>query len=399
MGQHQSRAAFDSLLVKTHVQHALLQPDGRHNDTPTALATLFYLGATPDQLQDAYDSETAGLRPWNPAPGSITDEESKTRFLGDVRFQRSYMTFFSMENGRFGGNVKTLTLTHMFSGSRPLIYGLFSGLGQPLVFLSDGIELRSALLVVQSLVLSAVDWTEPIYELLTHPLLTTPTDELLSPEDILGRVAYDGRFSGVMRSGPGFHGVGQIFSSQNVKHAILEYVHRLDCRNEKLLVEQLSALSALLLCATHKPGVPAFDFYLAHLPTWVNSIRVILQAPNCDNESDRLTLIRGVWLLILLTYITQLRPVINSGLLLSVEMPQEDGDWESMFADFRRQCFSQEARTNRHLLRALRSLWELGKASGIGGKLHIQAAWKLVSEWERWIGMGDDREVTLNIRL
>jgi len=35
MGQYISRTGFDSLLAKTHVQHALIQPDGRHNDVPT----------------------------------------------------------------------------------------------------------------------------------------------------------------------------------------------------------------------------------------------------------------------------------------------------------------------------------------------------------------------------
>jgi hypothetical protein len=35
MGQQVSRLAFDSFLTKTHVQHALIQPDGRHNDIPT----------------------------------------------------------------------------------------------------------------------------------------------------------------------------------------------------------------------------------------------------------------------------------------------------------------------------------------------------------------------------
>jgi hypothetical protein len=35
MGQQISRTVFDGLLAKTHVQHALIQPDGRHNDVPT----------------------------------------------------------------------------------------------------------------------------------------------------------------------------------------------------------------------------------------------------------------------------------------------------------------------------------------------------------------------------
>jgi hypothetical protein len=35
MAQPSSQATFNSLLTKTHVQHALIQPGGRHNDLPT----------------------------------------------------------------------------------------------------------------------------------------------------------------------------------------------------------------------------------------------------------------------------------------------------------------------------------------------------------------------------
>lgn len=35
MGQQNSRPVFDSKLTKSHVEHALIQQDGRHNDIPT----------------------------------------------------------------------------------------------------------------------------------------------------------------------------------------------------------------------------------------------------------------------------------------------------------------------------------------------------------------------------
>lgn len=35
MHQERLRAVFDSLVSKTHVTHALIQPDDYHNDIPT----------------------------------------------------------------------------------------------------------------------------------------------------------------------------------------------------------------------------------------------------------------------------------------------------------------------------------------------------------------------------
>jgi hypothetical protein len=97
-----SRVVFDNLLAKTHVQHALVQLDGRYNELPAVspprarilppkltiqdLATLLFLDETPDRLQATYSSVKRDLAPWKPSPRNIADEESKARFLGDVRY-------------------------------------------------------------------------------------------------------------------------------------------------------------------------------------------------------------------------------------------------------------------------------------------------------------------------
>ncbi|KAK4131459.1 hypothetical protein BT67DRAFT_444700 [Trichocladium antarcticum] len=316
-----------------------------------------------------------------------------------VRFQRAFMTYFSMENGRFAGNSKALAISHLFTGDKPLIYGLFSGVGQPLAALSDGIELRTAILVVESLTLSAVDWMEPMYELMTHPELARPSRGFLSPGDIIGRVAHDGRFSGVMKGGPGFQGVPNVFASPNAKAALVEYVGLLDCRNLTVLLQQLSALSVVMSCATHKPGQPAFDYYLGHLPTCINSTRIILD--NLVEDGDhRILVVRGVWLLMLLTYITQLRPVMDEKLLVAKDLADEENGWETMYEVFRGEVVVEGKLRDLEFLRALRSLWELSRVCrGVHGNLYFHAAWKLVSEWTAWAGRGVGREAMLNIRL
>ncbi|AEO68068.1 uncharacterized protein THITE_2145306 [Thermothielavioides terrestris NRRL 8126] len=357
MAHQGSRAAFDSLLAKAHVQHALLQPDGSHNDIPGV-----------------------GL------------EEADM-------FQRAFMTYFSMENGRFAGNSKALAISHLFTQDPPLIYGLFSGIGRPLTLLSDGIELRAAILVMQSLTLSAVDWMEPMCELLTRPVLAAAPPQHLAPEDILNRVAYDGRLSGVMKAGPGFHGVSHVFASATAKAAVVEYVRCLDTRDLPLVLQQLAALSVLLLCATHKPGRPAFDLYLGRLPTCVNSTRVVLESW-VEDHSHGVLLVRGLWLLVLLVYVTQLRPAVDGKLLVSPELAQESRGWEAIFDEFRGQAVPEGKYADVDFLRALRSLRELSAVYGaVHGRLYLHAAWKLVSQWRSWTGLGINREVMLNIRL
>ncbi|EAQ83315.1 hypothetical protein CHGG_09719 [Chaetomium globosum CBS 148.51] len=366
MVNQESRAVLDSLLTKTHVQHALVQSDGRHNELPS--------------VREPYNINEASV-------------------LKVRRFQRAFMTYFSMENGRFAGNTKSLAISHFFTGTSPLIYGLFSGIGRPLTLLADGIELRAAILVMQSLTLSAVDWMEPLGELLTHPQLAAPSGEYLSPEDIIGRVAYDGRFSGVMKAGSGFHGVSHVFSSPTARTGIVEYLRYLDTRDLSSLLQQISALSVLLLTATHKANQPAFDLYLGRLPTCVNSVRVIVENW-VEDEGHKLLLVRGLWLLVILTYVTQLRPVIDGKLLVSRELAEETRGWEAIMDRIHSQCIMEGRDGGHDLLRAVRSLRELsGEYGAAHGRLYIHAAWKLLRNWQGWAGLGNDREATLNIRL
>lgn len=314
------------------------------------------------------------------------------------------MSYFSMENGKYGGYTRSLAIYHIFSGldsgSEPLLYGFFSGVGRPLSLLADGIELQATILVMESLTLSAVNWMERFGDLLTAPETPEASTNYLSPEDILGRAGHDGRFSGVMKTGPGFHGLSHVFLHPGAKTAIMEYMQCLDTRDLWLLVQQISAVSVLLLSATHKPKQPAFDMYLARLPTCVYSTRVILQNWVADKE-QQLLLVRGLWLLVVLTYVTQLRPIIDGKLMVSEELGCEDASWEVVFGELESGAGGvKDEIEDVDLLRALRSLRELSKVyEGVHGKLYLHAAWKLMKQWAGWTGRGVDREAVLNIRL
>ena len=114
MAKNDPRTVFDRLLAKTHVQHALIQPDGRHNEFPSvsqdatlaavprltsqALATLFLLDGMPDRLQATYDGMKGDLSPWEPSPRSIPDEDTRSRFLGDARHERPLIPPLPLSN-------------------------------------------------------------------------------------------------------------------------------------------------------------------------------------------------------------------------------------------------------------------------------------------------------------
>lgn len=312
---------------------------------------------------------------------------------GKYRFQRAFMDYFSTRHAQFKGNYKALVDSQLASDARPLMHGLFGGSGEALVALGDALEVRNSILVVQALVLSSMHFSPVICEILADPQLEQPSAATVSrPDILLDRVAHDGRFS-ISLSGPGWHNVPAILSNTPAKAAIFEYLHQLDTRDSELLLT-LSRISVLMLCAAHKRGQPAFDLHLSRPLSWVHSLHTLLQ--HCHiQQTDWLT--RGVWLLIILVYITQMRPHLDESLLSNA---QGEESWEHILASFRGDAeLEQERYRDPDYLRALRSLHSLSSAAGADDSFHLKAAWKLENEWRGWTGLGVPREVSLNIRL
>ncbi len=331
------------------------------------------------------------------------------------------MDYFSIQLGQLKGNSQELAISQLLApGPEPLLHGLFSMLGRPLVLLADAVELRSPLLLVESLVLAAAGWGGGLSAVLAHPQLASPPAEALAPDIIMARMAYDGRLSGLMRSGPGYQHAPSVLVNLAARAAVIDYVHCLDLADETSLLDQLAGLSVLLLCGTHKKGRPAFDLYLGSLPGLVQGLRVVLA--RFDDAAYRARLIQGVWLLMVLCYVTQLRPVLDPSLVVDGGGSSSSGSgsgsgsggagggdethnpppggWHDLFAEFRDSDTVQGCYSDPHFLRALRSICEMRHSSRDRETFLLHAAWKLKTQWTRWIGLGlNPREETLNIRL
>lgn len=307
------------------------------------------------------------------------------------------MDYYSMQHGHFKGNYKALLDAELTGGPQPLVYGLFGGFGQAMITLGDSMEARNPILVVQSLVQASVHYSNPVYAILSDSRLDQPHEEPLNPESILGKIASDGRFS-INLPGPGFHHVAAVLSSPATTSAILGYVHQLDITSVQEVLQQISHLSVLMLCAAHKKDLPAFDMYLSRPISLVQSLRVLLQ--ECRNERLKTSLIRRTWLLIVLVYVTQMRPYLDKSLVSSFPLPEEQPTWDGLLQPFHDQSNGLVGKyIDTHFLRALRSLHALSVTDKTNGSLYLKAAWKLDSQWGGWAGLGNAKESSLNIRL
>jgi hypothetical protein len=116
------------LLKANHVNHAIIYHDLRFdNHLPHLLCSAYHLGANENQLHDIYDVESKELEPWKPSPSELSPHDWRD-FLGDKRYQRSYIDFFEdklVVDHNY--NWKTTVEEYMFNGENPLGNCLIGG--------------------------------------------------------------------------------------------------------------------------------------------------------------------------------------------------------------------------------------------------------------------------------
>jgi hypothetical protein len=97
---------------------------------------------------------------------------------------------------------------------------------------------------------------------------------------------------------------------------------------------------------------------LNHALTFVWCLKVLL--PVFPLPEDTLVLVRCVWLLMVLAYVTELRPVLTPTLIEDVAIIQGIR-WEAVFQGFYADDEMKGKYLDPHFLRAMRNLMELGK--------------------------------------
>lgn len=134
--------------------------------------------------------------------------------------------------------------------------------------------------------------------------------------EVLQRMHADTRFDGLLQS-PGVTNTNTILKSQVARMAIAEHFNSIDFASQggegsMEKIHELSIAAVHLLYSAFEPspleeGRGHFDFYLTHQITFCWCLVVLV--PKLPATATP-TLLRAVWLLMVLTYVTQLLPRI-----------------------------------------------------------------------------------------
>ncbi|KAI6249331.1 Questin oxidase [Erysiphe necator] len=364
------------LLRANHINHAIFYSNLIfHNHMPHLLGSAYILGADVEQLHNIYDKESKELAPWSPSPAEITSKEWRN-FLSDKRYQRAYIDFFEDELAlKFHYNWRDLVNEYLFHGEEPLINGITSGLGHPLIHLAYAFELSCKELAIEALAQASLEY-DFMHKYFDDPSYTKPSTTFTStsPLKILQKIHDDTRFDNIFTQ-PGPTNIEPLFSQR--ENQVLEYWNSWTIENpiEQFKDSQNDAIT--LLTQTVESGHNKFDFFLVHILTTSHAIRILLPL---IPPRFHLNLVRQWWLLTIAVYIAQLRPVIRNN---PVELPPNK-DWNYVQDQAIRGTWSKDA----HYVKAIRAIKETASTWGDIGDQLLAAAVRFADDFDGWTGFG-----------
>ncbi|KAG4026601.1 hypothetical protein MFRU_038g00050 [Monilinia fructicola] len=362
------------LLKSNHINHSILYNHNRfHNHLPHHLGSAYLLGADYDRLQKVYSEESKHLEEWQDSPGEITDADWR-EFLGEKTYQRAYVDFFEDELAlKFSYDWKALVEEYLYSGKAPLVNGLTSGLGHPLIHLGYAVELNSRELAIEALSLTSTCYNF-MHKYLDDPSYTkASTYNTTSPLEILHKIHADSRLDGVLDE-PSPANITKLFEEH--EDFILEHWNAWSINDPQKQFQDSQEAAVHLLVQTVKPGTHAYDFFVVHVLTTSHAVRILLPFVPAKFQ---ISLIRQWWLLTIAVYCAQMRPKINE------DIEQKPGKGWKYVED---KAINGSWATDPHYVKAIRAIKEIAFTWGDVHERYLSMAVTFADDFKGWTGFG-----------
>lgn len=364
------------LLRANHANHAILfNHQLFHNHMPHILGSAYIIGAEPDHLRHVYDVEARTLEPWRDPPGEVSRHDWQ-KYLGDRRYERAFVDFFTDELVRFGYDWEKLVEEYFFQGDQPLISGALDGLGHPLIHLGYAYELSNRPVAIEALAMAATVW-DGSHKYFDDPSYTWPSKRpTTSLVDILERVHDDKRFDAAVTA-PGPANVGALLRGH--EGTLLEYWNSWTLTDPLVQFRDSQFAATLLFVGTTGPDTRDYDFFLVHVLTTSHAVRILLPLIPARLH---LQLVRQWWLFALVTYVTQMRPAFGERNIKEYDLAGRDWEWVENMA------LKSTHGVDAHYVKALRAMKEAAGTWGDDDTCYLRAAVRFAATFEQWTGFG-----------
>ncbi|ANB14250.1 hypothetical protein AWJ20_5211 [Sugiyamaella lignohabitans] len=327
----ESKRKLDFYLKGNHFNYNYMFNNRKfHNHLPHALVSAYFLGASPKQLEDLYEDSIQELVQWTEErPSEVTDDDW-TDFFGRKNYDRAYFDYFTDKISESTKDWKVIAKQfyvdkYQADGEQPnLLSGLYSGLLHPLIHFGYAIEVDSPLIAIEALAMSCTEYND-LGKLLVDVVDSTPGSKTTDPVQILQDIRNDTDFDNQL-SKPFENKLPVLIKKFDSK--IKHYSERLDVSNPKEVVLKLLHAGTLILTTTHQVDKPVFDFFLLHILTSSHEMAEIILSPERGElvfpERFHSLLVKQLWTITVILYISQLRPLIKPEILPEMKEPIED---------------------------------------------------------------------------
>ncbi|KAF9641051.1 hypothetical protein BFW01_g12857 [Lasiodiplodia theobromae] len=357
------------LLNVNHVKwDTYLNDQGHHNHLVHHILTLYALGATPDEIQAAYDEDVNHQRIAFPPYQKIIDEihtpAGFNKYLGDYTQYTNYLVYFTAEVEAKG--VPRVLDEYLFAGderANDMLSRLFVGFGHALIHLGYAIEFRQPALVAEALAQTAVHepWGKDFFEAAerageAHKKAASGTDpsmlQLLEEtrEQILQQpeAADYGYRDNCIK-----YGIVHL-GSERLLPVLAKWVVRSEDDLAQKTAENIDASVFYNVAAQHPPHIPKIDFFYLHSTTVsVHFIDFLTNPWLSPAARVRLLEWKGRW--DLANYASR-----GAAQLLRDEVaayPADRGGWDSVIARANRYIHEEDSGHTAKMIRAVVAGW------------------------------------------
>ncbi|KAE8553234.1 hypothetical protein EYB25_004616 [Talaromyces marneffei] len=302
--------------MKEH--HIFFNEKKFHNHIVHHLLTLFSLGASPKEIQDAYDRGNSYQRTAYPVDNNVVhaiiEKSTFKDYLGKEEHYSNFLAFFQQEISTKG--VEETLREHVFAEDEhadQLLGRLFSGLIHPIIHLGFGIEFNQPAIIAEGLAEAAVHegWIRPFLQSAEDAAggvgnkpgktLTELFHEMSKDDEILSSVHYSDSSQiqdGIFKRAP-----------EKMKHYAKQYTVSAETLNEQM-IEMVNAIVYCAAASQHPPNVVKYEFILIHAVNCSIFFSAILDRPWISTRA-KVRLLEWIGRMDLLLYASRHCPPLN----------------------------------------------------------------------------------------
>ncbi|KAF1928300.1 uncharacterized protein M421DRAFT_420851 [Didymella exigua CBS 183.55] len=265
------------LQVNHEKHHILFNKSGFHNHIAHHLLTLFALGATPEEIQDGYDTNVSYQRPSEPLKDSaIEDMHNPDRFktyLEKEEYYHDFLVFFQKEiEKKTWQKVLNEYLFARNERADDLLARLYAGFLHPIIHIGFGVEFQQPAIIAEGLAQACVhdDWIKWLFLGVEEAAeKNRRNDDRKTIVQLLDEVRQDGKLSNAAHWEDGNKirdGIMKRAQNKMIEIAS-QYTIREDDNLEEKTAEMINAAVYFTAAAQRPPHQVKFDFYYMHCVT------------------------------------------------------------------------------------------------------------------------------------